>query len=1172
MDKEKNVYTDDPFTHLHVHTDYSLLDGLGKIDDYIKTGLSLGMKSMAFTDHGTMAGLVSAYDACKKYGMKFIGGFEAYVAPYGHSRFEKKTIDENKAYDHLIILFKNKTGYKNGCTLVTRSNTEGFYYKPRIDFDLLRNHSEGLIIMSACLAGAVPRAILNGDIEKARRIVKDYKDVFGDDYYLEIQDHGFKEDQIVINEILKLSKEFGIKLIATNDCHYVHKDDKEAHDWLLYMQMGKHLGEENKMINDGDYYLKSKEEMLALFPYCPEAIYNTQEIVDKCNFEFEYGNYRMPKVDIPEKYHNDYYKYLEDEAWKGYEKRYPIFLVDGKREKAKSRLEYELGIIKQMNFAQYFLDIRKTIVEARKAGILVGPGRGSGAGSCLNYCLEITDLDPLQYDLLFERFLNPERISMPDIDTDFEFLRKDDVLKEEADDYGYDCFAKIETFGTMKAKNVLKGCAKVSGIENHVVVGNKLAKFILDDKQKLKDAWSQNPELQAYIHSDSRLEKIWEIALKLEGTKKSAGTHACGHIPTPVPCEQLFPCRVDSESGYLVCEYDKDQAEHLGNLKKDLLMLRNLTIIDTAQKEIKRRTGKEIPLWTPEILNDKKALEMIASGDTNGVFQLESDGMKRFMRQLQPDCFEDIIAGVALYRPGPMDYIPDYIRNKHNPSGIKYAAPELKPILESTYGIIVYQEQVMLIVQAIAGFTMGRADLVRKAMGKKKEDIMQQEGLHFIYGDKELGIEGCINHGIPKAVAEDLWGQMEDFGKYAFNKSHAAAYAAISMQTAFLKANYPLEFAVGLLTSVMDDSKKLMKYVSSYRAMGINVLPPDVRKSEYGFSIEEESGKDCIRFGLFALKGVGESIARNIPEERAKETYTDIEDFVTRHLEFNKKAFESLAKSGAFDSFGYTRHTLVDNLGDMLNAMKKQNKNIDKDQLTLFDMGLEKPTNSFMMDELPEYDFLEKCKFEKEATGMYVSGHPASEIKDTARRHGAIEIEDILNENSIYENNSKVCIYGVITEIKRKVTKNGNPMMLLTVEDETDSITVMMFERGIQQYASELQEDSLVFVKGKVRGGGEDSSIILDKVYALKETPSVLWIATNDVSLINIKKLAKDFMKENGGIGDYIYVVSLNDRHPECLGEISITPEVIQKARIKFGNGNVKVTQRKKKTQNITAA
>lgn len=513
-----------------------------------------------------------------------------------------------------------------------------------------------------------------------------------------------------------------------------------------------------------------------------------------------------------EEYNNDYYAYLKDEAWKGFEERYPLGHV--RREIAKDRLNYELGIVKEMGFAQYFLDIRKTIVHSKDNGILVGPGRGSGVGSCMNYCLRITDLDPLQYDLLFERFLNPERISMPDIDTDFEYLRKDDVIAAEADDYGHDCFAKIETFGTMQAKNVLKGCAKVSGIENHVAVGNKLAKFI-NENHDLKTEWGMNPELQIYVHSDPRLEKIWEIALKLEGVKKSAGTHACGHIPTPIPCEQLFPCRVDSESGLLVCEYDMNQAEHLGNLKKDLLMLRNLTIIDAAQREIKRRTGKQIPLWTKEILNDKKALKMISDGDTNGVFQLESDGMKKFMRQLQPDCFEDIIAGVALYRPGPMDYIPDYIRNKHNPKGIVYDTPELKPILESTYGIIVYQEEVMLIVQKLAGFSMGRADLVRKAMSKKKQELMDQEAPHFVYGDKNLNIEGCAGKGISENVAKKIWDRMVDFAKYAFNKSHAAAYAAISMQTAFLKAHYPLEFAMGLLTSVMDNSDKLMKYHGS---------------------------------------------------------------------------------------------------------------------------------------------------------------------------------------------------------------------------------------------------------------------------------------------------------------------------------------------------------------------
>lgn len=1150
------------FTHLHVHDDYSLLDGLGKIPDYVAKAKSLGMNALAFTNHGTMAGLVTAYDECKKAGIKFIGGFEAYAAPHDKSRFEKKGL-EGKAYTHLIILFKNKIGYKNGCALLTKSNTEGFYYKPRIDFELLKEHSEGLIIMSACLAGAVPRAIMDGNLDKARQIIQDYKEVFGDDYYLEIQDHGFREDKIVTNELLKLSKEFGIKLIATNDCHYVNKEDKEAHNWLLCMQMERRItDEDNRMINDGEYYLKSKEEMLNLFPYCPEAIYNTQEIVNKCSFEFEYGHYRMPKVHVPEKYNNDYFAYLKDEAWIGFEKRYPVGHV--RRELAKDRLEYELGVVKKMEFAQYFLDIRKTIVNSKKNGILVGPGRGSGVGSCMNYCLEITDLDPLQYDLLFERFLNPERISMPDIDTDFEYLRKDDVIAAEADDYGHDCFAKIETFGTMQAKNVLKGCTKVSGIENHVAIGNKLAKFITENHD-LKTEWNMNPELQAYVHSDPRLEKIWEIALKLEGTKKSAGTHACGHIPTPVPCEQLFPCRVDSESGLLVCEYDMNQAEHLGNLKKDLLMLRNLTIIDAAQREIKRRTGKVIPLWTKEILNDKKALEMIANGDTNGVFQLESDGMKKFMRQLQPDCFEDIIAGVALYRPGPMEYIADYIRNKHNPDGIVYDTPELKPILESTYGIIVFQEQVMLIVQKLAGFSMGRADVVRKAMGKKKQELMDQEAPHFISGDEELEIDGCEKRGIPKETAKKIWQQMVDFAKYAFNKSHAAAYAAISMQTAYLKANYPLEFAMGLLTSVMDNSDKLMKYVTAYKLAGTKILPPDVQKSQYNFSIEtDKNGIECIRFGLFAIKKVGDGIAKDIPEERDSKPYSSLYDFVERHYDTNKGVFENLAASGALDSFGYTRHTLLDGIGSMSAAIKKANKDKDESQLTLFDFGLEKDDTPYDLRELPEYSFLELCRKEKESTGMYISAHPAATIRSIAKENGAVDIADIVSEDSAFQNDDKVAIGGVITNIKKKITKNGNIMMILDVEDTTSHISVLLFEQSMQKYQMELHEDGLVFIRGKVRGGGEDSSIILQSANALKDTPETLWIGTDDYSLNHIRTMVRSFIRHNPGIGDHIKIASKTSKRSESLGNISISAELLEKARIQFGENNVRVTVDKK--------
>ena len=1146
------------FTSLHNHSDYSLLDGLGKIEDYVKTGLALGMQAMAFTDHGTMAGLVTAYDTCQKYGMKFIGGFEAYIAPHGQSRFQQKG-EENRAYNHLIILFKNKTGYENGCILLTRSNTEGFYYKPRIDFDLLKEHHEGLVILSACLAGSIPQALLAGNYEKAKQIALDYKNVFGDDYYLEIQDHGMPEDKIAIQGLLRLSQECDIKLVATNDCHYVHPEDKEAHHWLLCMKTTKTINEENRMINDGDYHLKSEAEMLQLFPYCPQAVYNTQEIVEKCNFQFEYGNYRMPKVKIPKEYGKDYYRYLQDEAWKGFELRYPA--PHKKREEAKKRLNYELSIIKQMNFAQYFLDIRKTIVKAKDNGILVGPGRGSGVGSCMNYCLKITDLEPLQYNLLFERFLNPERVSMPDIDTDFEYLRKDDVLQEEAEDYGHDCFAKIETFGTMQAKNVLKSCAKVSGIEHHVAVGTKLAKFITNN-QTLKEAWDLDPDLQNYVHSDPRIEKIWEISLKLEGTKKSAGTHACGHIPTPIPCERLFPCRVDSETGYLVCEYDMNQAEHLGNLKKDLLMLRNLTIIDTAHREIKRRTGKNVPLWTDEILNNKKALQMIANGDTNGVFQLESDGMKRFMRQLKPDCFEDIIAGVALYRPGPMEYINDYIRNKHNPQGIHYLTPKLKPILESTYGIIVFQEQVMLIVQQLAGFSMGRADLVRKAMGKKKQEIMDQEGPHFIYGDESLGIKGCKNNGIPVEIAKQIWEQMVDFAKYAFNKSHAAAYAAISMQTAYLKANYPLEFAAGLLTSVMDDSKKLMKYITAYRQEGIVILPPDVNRSMYDFSIEQKEGNECIRFGLSALSGVGKEISNQIPKERENKPYQSLDDFIMRHLSINKQALESMAKAGALDSFGYTRHTLMENLGDMLTHIRKEEKKKDPNQLTLFDFGMEETKEQRQLTEYPEYGFLKRCQLEKDATGMYISGHPAAVIQKTAKENGAVDIEALIDEHSDIASNATVSIAGVITELERKLTKRGTTMILMKVEDQTGSIPVMVFDAGIQKYGTELIEGCLVFLTGKTRGEGEDKTMIMDSASRLKEVCSTLWIRSTSNSLTELEKAARQFQKKHAGIGDRLIIVSKDNSTPKLIGEIALNEDTLTEARLRFKPENVKVSQK----------
>lgn len=699
------------FVHLHAHTEYSLLDGLSKIGDYVGRVKELGMSAAAITDHGCMHGAVQFYSACKKAGIKPLIGIEAYEAPTTMS--EK---DKNNKYYHLILIAKNEVGYKNLCILSTRSYTEGFYGKPRIDRTILKEHSEGLICLSGCVAGRIPQDILAGNLQAAEADMLWYKRVFGDDFYVEVQNHGLKDEAVAFEKAIKLAAKNNIKVVCTNDSHYVRSEDKEAHQWLLCMQTDKKLNDPDKLVYTGDYSIKSEEEMRELFPDNPEFFDVTQEIADKCEFEFKFAespaDYRMPRVDMPDSYNKDYLQYLKDEAYKGLDKRYPMGHPE--RAQAEKNLKYELSVVGQMGFAEYFLDTRKTIMWARSHGILVGPGRGSGAGSTMNYCLGITDLDPIKYGLLFERFLNPERISMPDIDVDYDYAYKDAVVASEAESNGKDKFCKIVTFGTMKAKSVLKGCAKVAGYP--VSVGVDLAGMIPDD-MTLKEAWDANPDLRAYVASDKSYEKLWDICLKLEGTKKSRGSHACGHIPTPQPCEELFPCVVDSETGYLVCQYDMVEAEHLGNLKKDLLMLRNLTVINTASKLIMERYEKDIPLWTDEILNDEKALALIASGDTAGVFQLESEGMAKMLKDLKPQSFEDIIAAVSLYRPGPMDFIPDFIKGKTLPSSIKYLTPQLEPILKATYGQIVYQEQVMQIVRDLGGFSMARADVVRKAMG-----------------------------------------------------------------------------------------------------------------------------------------------------------------------------------------------------------------------------------------------------------------------------------------------------------------------------------------------------------------------------------------------------------------------------------------------------------------------
>lgn len=1170
------------FVHLHVHSNRSLLDGLGTIKGIVSKVKANGMKAVALTDHGVAYGLVEFYDECVKQGIKPILGCEFYEAP--ESRFEKTVgaYDENRYY-HLILLVKNEQGYKNLCKLITRSNTEGFYYKPRIDFELLKEFHEGLICLSACVAGRVPRSILKGAFEDTEAIIAKYRELFGEDYYLEIQNHGIKEEAIVAQELIRLSQKLNIKLVCTNDCHYVNSEDKEAHEWLICMQTQSKLDEPH-MQYIGDYSVKTEEEMRALFPNITDAFDNTWEVAQKCNFEFHYAHgpadYRMPKVVIPENYGNDYYRYLEDEAWKGFEERYPVGHPE--REQAHKNVEYELSVIKNMGFAEYFLDTRKTIFWSRSHGILVGPGRGSAAGSTMCYCLKITDIDPVKYDLIFERFLNPERISMPDIDVDYDYARKEDVIASEAESNGWSNFSKIMTIGTMKAKAVLRDCARVAGYP--YAVGEKLSNFIpRDPGATLMSAYEQNKEMQDFIHSDPGYEKLWEIALKLENCGKSVGTHACGHIPTPVPCEELYPCSVDGETGYLICQYNMTEAEHLGNLKKDILLLRNLSIITYAHKEVKNRLGIEVPLWNEEVLNDKEALALIACGDTNGIFQIESPGMTSFMKRLKPDCFEDIIAGIALYRPGPMDFIPAYINGKHDPSSITYETPELESILKPTYGQIVYQEQVMLIVQKLAGFSMGRADVVRKAMGKKKMDVMAGERINFVSGNPELGIKGCVNNGISEEIANHIYDQMIDFAKYAFNKSHAACYAAVTMQTAYLKAHYPLEFMTGLLTSVMGDTDKLAMYIKETKAKGIQVLPPDINVSKADFAISED-GKN-INHGLCSIKRVGREVIDEVVHERETNgKFIGLTDFVKRNPGMNKGVLESLIKSGAFSNVSkYNRRTLMMNMETVLDVNKKMNKDTISGQVNLLDMfaQMEEDTSVYedSFKELPEYSKKDIAKMEKELTGLYLTASPLGDYENYIKKHVNIFGKDMKVEEEEAEENlnleedeeleiktpdfydrMKVTAVGTILEAKNIFTKKGDQMAFLTLEDDTGEMEVVVFPKTFQACRGYLDADQVVSISGQLSITTDKRSIIADTIVSLEDVPKNLWIRVPNRAAYEEKNDVVEGLKEVEGQDNVILYFEQTREKVMAVRYTHISEMTVDMLKEVFGEEEVKLT------------
>ena len=1164
------------YVHLHNHSDFSLLDGMSKIPEMVKKVKELGMKACALTDHGVGGGLVLFYNECKKHGIKPILGCEFYEAPV--SRFQQTP---GEKYFHLILLVKNEIGYRNLCKLITRANVEGFYYKPRIDFELLSEFHEGLICTSACIAGRISRLILSGNVEEAEKWMLKYRDLFGDDYYLEIQNHGLANEQIAYSEIIRIAKKYGIKLVCTNDTHYVNSEDAEAHEWLLCIQEKKKITDEDRMVYTGDYSIKSAEQMRALFPALPDAFDNTLEIADKCNFDFKFGEYRMPVVKIPENYKGDAFAYLSDLSWAGFEKRFPQGHPE--REKAAENLRNELDVIKKMGFPTYFLDVWAMIKWAHDHGILTGPGRGSAAGSTMCYCLNITDIDPVKYNLLFERFLNPERVSMPDIDTDFDYAFKDEMVRYEAEKNGYDHFSKIQTFAAMLAKGIVRDCASVAGYPP--AIGAKIAGMIpKEPKVTLKDAWEGNQDLRNYINSDRNLQHLWDICLKLEGTKKSAGEHACGVIATPVKCEELYPCSKNKE-GYLVCQYDMVEAEHLGNLKKDMLMLRNLTIINTAHALGKKRYGIDIPLWTDEILNDRDALALIARGDTYGLFQIESGGMQNFMRKLVPTCFEDIIAGVALYRPGPMDFIGAYIEGKHNPSSIKYLTPALKPILEPTYGVIVYQEQVMSICRELGGFTLGRADVVRRAMGKKHMDTMMEEKDKFIHGYHQDGynIPGCIANGIPEETANTIYNQMIDFAKYAFNKSHAACYAAVAMQTAYLKAHYPMEFEAGLLTSVA--LNKLPVYIDDCKKFGVHILPPDINSSMQNFVPNEEG--TALYYGLASLKNVGKGVIEGILKEREQngkfKSYTDL---VKRCYRFGSSVLESIIKAGGADFTGLTRSTMLFNLKRLISAYKAENKTAIKGQITLFDL-FEKDSEDYrtlsqeQIFEMPEYPKLELLEMERDITGSYISGHPLDEYRHLFQKYNIVgnsvflkneesDISDMDEDGNkpLYsvKNKDIVTIAGVIKELTVVYTKkDGRPMAIVTVDDGVVPVKTVVFPDAYENFGRDLREHEAFAFRGNVKIEDENISLICSFAFSLKDIPKDIWIRIPSAQVYwdRLPEITGLCSKAGKGYGSVIVYVHESNWKPfymnDTVNRINAL-SLMEEAKTKFGSENVALT------------
>ena len=1149
------------FTHLHVHTEYSLLDGSSKIEELVARAKELGMNSLAITDHGVMYGAVAFYKAAKAAGIKPILGSEVYVAP--GSRFDREAGGGKDKYYHLVLLAENDTGYHNLMKIVSKGFVDGFYYKPRVDYEVLERYHEGIICLSACLAGEVPRYLERGLYDKAREAALRYEGIFGKgNFFLELQDHGIPAQKMVNQGLLRLSRELGIDLVATNDIHYTFDSDVDAHDILLCIQTGKKVADENRMrYEGGQYYCKSEEEMRRLFPYAQEAIDNTQKIADRCDVEIEFGVTKLPRYEVPEGY--DSWGYLNHLCNEGLKMRYPE--DDGT---LKKRLDYELDVIHTMGYVDYFLIVWDFIHFAKSHGISVGPGRGSAAGSIVSYCLEITDIDPIRYNLLFERFLNPERVSMPDIDVDFCFERRQEVIDYVVQKYGKDQVVQIVTFGTFAARGVVRDVGRV--LDLPYAKCDAIAKMIPKDLGiTLDKALKSSPDLRNAYDTDDEVKYLIDMSKRLEGLPRHTSMHAAGVVISRLSVDEYVPLSRGAD-GTITTQFTMTELEELGLLKMDFLGLRTLTVIQNATRQAEKNHHMKLDLLHIDY-NDPNVMDMIGSGKDEGVFQLESGGMKSFMKELKPRTLEDIIAGISLYRPGPMDFIPKYLKGKNDPASITYDCPQMEEILEPTYGCIVYQEQVMQIVRELAGYTMGRSDLVRRAMSKKKASVMEKERQNFVYGNLAEDVKGCVANGIDERTANHIYDEMIDFAKYAFNKSHAACYAVVSYQTAYLKYYYPQEFMAALLTSVLDRVDKISEYILTCRQMGIGILPPDINEGESGFSV---SG-NAIRYGLSAIKSIGRNVVDAIVRERELNgCFTSLDDFIGRMSgkEINKKTVENFIKAGAMDSLPGNRRQKLLVVPEMMDQKNKERKTSLEGQMSLFDFAAEEDKQNFQitLPNVAEFPREEMLSLEKEVLGVYVTGHPLEEYEEGWRKNITAMTTDFIVDEETDEakvaEGQFVTIGGMVSGKTVKITKTGKYMAFLTLEDLVGSVEVLVFPKDYEVNRDILEENAKLFIRGRVSLGDEPAGkLICERIIPFSQIPKELWIQfpDKDAYLAAERELLEILKPAEGN--DQVIIYLRQEKAKKILPpgwRVQADRQLLAKLSELYGEKNVKVVEK----------